>query len=333
MRAFDYHQVADSEQAIEQAVRRRQAKYLGGGTNLVDLMRETVERPQTLIDVTRLSRDIDETAEGGLIIGAAATNAALAGDARIRSRYPLLSRAILSGASAQIRNMATVGGNLLQRTRCAYFYDVATRCNKREPGAGCDALEGFHRYHAILGTSSSCIATHPSDMAVALAALDARIHLRGPEGERQLAVTELHREPGERSDLEAELQPEELIVAVELPPLPMAVRSEYRKVRDRASYAFALVSVASMVELDGETIQNVRLALGGVGTRPWRAWRAEAALRGQPATEATFAAAVDAELAAARPLPGNAFKVELARRLMIAALSQRLSDARNGGDA
>ncbi|MAM59272.1 MAG: molybdopterin dehydrogenase [Salinicola sp.] len=333
MRAFDYHQVADSEQAIEQAVRSRQAKYLGGGTNLVDLMRETVERPQTLIDVTRLSRDIDETAEDGLIIGAAATNAALAGDARIRSRYPLLSRAILSGASAQIRNMATVGGNLLQRTRCAYFYDVATRCNKREPGAGCDALEGFHRYHAILGTSSSCIATHPSDMAVALAALDARIHLRGPEGERQLAITEFHREPGERPDLETELQPEELIVAVELPPLPMAVRSEYRKVRDRASYAFALVSVASMVELDGETIQNVRLSLGGVGTKPWRAWRAEAALRGQPATEATLAAAVDAELAAARPLPGNAFKLELVRRLMIAELSQRLSDARNGGDA
>lgn len=333
MRAFDYYQVADSEQAIEQAVRRRQAKYLGGGTNLVDLMRETVERPQTLIDVTRLSRDIDETAEGGLIIGAAVTNAALAGDARIRRRYPLLSRAILSGASAQIRNMATVGGNLLQRTRCAYFYDVAMRCNKREAGAGCDALEGFHRYHAIFGTSSSCIATHPSDMAVALAALDARVHLRGPGGERQLAITELYREPGERPDLETELQPEELIVAVELPSLPMAVRSEYRKVRDRASYAFALVSVASMVELDGDTIADARLALGGVGTKPWRAWRTEAALRGQPATEATLVAAIDAELAAARPLPGNAFKLELARRLMIAELSQRLSDAGTGGDA
>lgn len=333
MRAFDYYQVADSEQAIEQAVRRRQAKYLGGGTNLVDLMRETVERPQTLIDVTRLSRDIDETAEGGLMIGAAVTNAALAGDARVRSRYPLLSRAILSGASAQIRNMATVGGNLLQRTRCAYFYDVATRCNKREPGAGCDALEGFHRYHAIFGTSSSCIATHPSDMAVALAALDARVHLRGPGGERQLAITELYREPGERPDLETELQPEELIVAVELPSLPMAVRSEYRKVRDRASYAFALVSVAFMVELDGDTIADARLALGGVGTKPWRAWRTEAALRGQPATEATLVAAINAELAAARPLPGNAFKLELARRLMIAELSQRLSDAGNGGDA
>lgn len=333
MNAFDYHQAADGTQAIEQAVRCQQAKYLGGGTNLVDLMRETVERPRTLIDVTRLSRDITDTDGGGLIIGAAATNAALAGDARVRRRYPLLARAILSGASAQIRNMATVGGNLLQRTRCAYFYDTATRCNKREPGAGCDALEGFHRYHAIFGTSSSCIATHPSDMAVALVALDARVHLRGPAGDRQLAITELHREPGERPDLETELQPEELVVAVELPPLAMAAHSQYRKVRDRASYAFALVSVASMVELDGDTIADTRLALGGVGTKPWRAWQAEAALRGQPATAATLAAAVDAELAAARPLPGNTFKVELARRLMIAELSQRLSDARNGGDA
>ncbi|WP_342596154.1 xanthine dehydrogenase family protein subunit M [Salinicola lusitanus] len=333
MNAFDYHQAADGTQAIEQAVRCQQAKYLGGGTNLVDLMRETVERPQTLIDVTRLSRDITDIDGGGLIIGAAVTNAALAGDARVRSRYPLLARAILSGASAQIRNMATVGGNLLQRTRCAYFYDTATRCNKREPGAGCDALEGFHRYHAIFGTSSSCSATHPSDMAVALVALDARVHLRGPAGDRQLAITELHREPGERPDLETELQPEELIVAVELPPLAMAARSQYRKVRDRASYAFALVSVASMVELDGETIQDVRLALGGVGTKPWRASRAEAVLRGQPATAATIAAAVDAELAAARPLPGNAFKVELARRTLIAELSQCLSDARDGGDA
>jgi len=336
MRAFDYHQATDSEQAIEQAGRCRQAKYLGGGTNLVDLMRETVERPQALIDVTRLSHDIDETGDGGLKIGAAVTNAALAGDARVRSRYPLLARAILSGASAQIRNMATVGGNLLQRTRCAYFYDVATRCNKREPGSGCDALEGFHRYHAILGTSSSCIATHPSDMAVALVALvalEARVHLRGPDGERQLALTELYREPGERPDFETELQPEEVIVAVELPPLPMASRSEYRKVRDRASYAFALVSVASMVALDGDTIADARLALGGVGTKPWRAWRAEAALRGQPATEATLAAAVDAELAAAKPLPDNAFKIELARRTMIAELSRRITNARNGGDA
>lgn len=333
MRAFDYHQAADSKRAVEQAGRCREAKYLGGGTNLVDLMRETVERPQALIDVTRLSRDIDETADGGLMIGAAVTNAALAGDGRVRSRYPLLARAILSGASAQVRNMATVGGNILQRTRCAYFYDVATRCNKREPGAGCDALEGFHRHHAILGTSPSCIATHPSDMAVALVALDARIHLLGPEGERQLAITELYREPGDSPDLETILQPEELIVAVELPPLPLAARSEYRKVRDRASFAFALVSVASMVALDGETIGDVRLALGGVATKPWRAWRAEEALRGRPAAEATLASAVDAELAAARPLPDNAFKIELARRVMIAELSQRIADARNGGEA
>ncbi|WP_110650259.1 FAD binding domain-containing protein [Salinicola peritrichatus] len=337
MRAFDYHQAVDSGQAVEQAVRRDGAKYLGGGTNLVDLMRETVERPEMLIDVTALSRDIDETDAGGLMIGAGVTNAAVAGDARVRLRYPLLSRAILTGASAQIRNMATVGGNLLQRTRCAYFYDVAASCNKREPGAGCDAREGFNRYHAILGASSSCVATHPSDMCVALAALDARVHLLGPEGERELAFNDLHREPGERPELETELRPEELITAVELPPLPMAVRSEYRKVRDRASYAFALVSVASMVELDSntedETIADVRLALGGVATKPWRAWQAEAVLRGQPATEETLAAAADAELAVAEPLSGNAFKIELARRVMIAELSQRIVDARKGGES
>ncbi|WP_110654694.1 FAD binding domain-containing protein [Salinicola halimionae] len=337
MKAFDYHQAVDSEQAVAQAVRvsgaEDMAKYLGGGTNLVDLMRETVERPDALIDVTALSHAIDETPEGGLLIGAATTNAELAGDIRVRTRYPMLSRAILTGASAQIRNMATVGGNLLQRTRCAYFYDMATHCNKREPGAGCDAHEGFHRYHAILGTSSSCMATHPSDMAVALAALEARIHLRGPDGDRQLPLTELHREPGERPDIETELRPQELIVAIELPRLPMAARSGYRKVRDRASYAFALVSVASMVALDGGTIQDVRLALGGVGTKPWRAYRAEEALRGQPATEATLVTAVDAELAAAKTLPDNAFKVELARRTMIAELSRRIADARSGGDA
>lgn len=333
MRAFDYHQVSDSEQAVEQAVRCQQAKYLGGGTNLVDLMRETVERPDALIDVTAISRDIDETAEGGLLIGAGVTNAALAGDARVRARYPMLSRAILTGASAQIRNMATVGGNVLQRTRCAYFYDVAAHCNKREPGIGCDALEGFTRYHAILGTSSACIATHPSDMAVALAALDARVHLLGPAGERQLGFNALHREPGDRPDLETELQPQELITAIELPPLAMAARSRYRKIRDRASYAFALVSVAAAVALDGETILDARVALGGVATRPWRAWRAEDALRGQPATETTLRAAADAELADAKPRPGNAFKIELARRVMVAELSTLIADARKGGDA
>lgn len=333
MRAFDYHQASDSEQAVEQAVRRQKAKYLGGGTNLVDLMRETVERPDSLIDITALSRDIDETAEGGLLIGAGVTNAALAGDARVRTHYPMLSRALLTGASAQIRNMATVGGNVLQRTRCAYFYDVAAHCNKREPGSGCDALEGFTRYHAILGTSPACIATHPSDMAVALAALDATVHLLGPAGERQLDFNALHREPGDRPDLETELQPEELITAIELPPMAMAACSSYRKIRDRASYAFALVSVAAALELDGDMIADVRLALGGVATKPWRAWRAEDALRGQPATEATLRAAANAELADAKPLPGNAFKVELARRAMVAELSKLIANASKRGES
>ncbi|WP_251976132.1 FAD binding domain-containing protein [Salinicola avicenniae] len=333
MRAFDYHQAVGSEQAIERAMRREQARYLGGGTNLVDLMRETIEGPAMLIDVSNLARDIEESESGGLFIGAGVTNAELAADPRVRRQYPGLSRAILCGASAQIRNRATVAGNLLQRTRCAYFYDIGAHCNKREPGNGCDAQEGFHRYHAILGTSSSCLATHPSDMAVAMVALEARVHLRGRDGERVIALTELYREPGERPDLETVLTAEELIVAVELPPLPMAASSEYRKVRDRASYAFALLSVASMLELDGATIKQVRLALGGVGTRPWRAWKAEAALRGRPANAATFEAAIDAELAAARPQSDNAFKVQLARRVVISELNQRLAQARQGGEA
>ncbi|GHB34302.1 FAD binding domain-containing protein [Salinicola rhizosphaerae] len=333
MNAFDYHQAVDAEQAIEQAMRRQQTRYLGGGTNLVDLMRETVERPAALIDVSTLAREIEETTHGGLFIGAGVTNAELAADPRVRMRYPVLSRAILCGASAQIRNMATVAGNLLQRTRCAYFYDIASHCNKREPGSGCDAREGFHRYHAILGASSSCIATHPSDMAVAMVALDARVHLRGPDGERSLALSELHREPGERPDLETVLAPEELIVAVELPPLPMAAISEYRKVRDRASYAFALVSVASMAALDGDTIGDVRLALGGVGTVPWRARRAEAALRGAAISERAIDTAVEAELEMARTLPGNGFKLALARRLMTSELKARVADAREGGES
>lgn len=332
MNAFDYHQATDHDAAIELSLRQSDARYLGGGTNLVDLMRETVERPAALIDVTALSADIDETDDGGLRIGAAVTNSALASDPRVRVRYPGLSRAILCGASAQIRNMATVGGNILQRTRCAYFYDIAANCNKREPGAGCDAREGFHRYHAILGASAACIATHPSDMCVALVALDARVHLTGPEGARTVALSELHRQPGDRPDLETQLQPQELITAIELPPLPMAARSHYRKVRDRASYAFALVSVAAMIDVDvnGHTITDARVALGGVGSVPWRARQAEAALRGKPATRATLETAADAELAGAQPLPGNAFKVELARRVMISELERLMTDTPGG---
>ena len=298
------------------------ARYLGGGTNLVDLMRETLERPAALVDVTGLPAAIEERPGGSLLIGAAARNTAVAENMTVRTRYPVLARAILAGASAQIRNMATVGGNLLQRTRCAYFYDAAgARCNKRAPGEGCDAIGGFSRSHAILGASSSCAAVHPSDMCVALAALGAVVHLRGARGERTVPLTELHQLPGDHPEIETVLEPGELITAVELPPLPLAAHSAYRKVRDRASYAFALVSVAAAIDTgqDG-TVRDVRLALGGVATKPWRAWRAEEALRGKPATASSFRAAAEAELADARPLRDNGFKVELARRTITAVL-------------
>jgi xanthine dehydrogenase YagS FAD-binding subunit len=307
------------------------AKFLGGGTNLVDLMRETIERPSALIDVTGLDGGIVDSSEGGLKIGAAVRNSQLAADRRVRSRFPLLTRAIVAGASAQIRNMATVGGNLLQRTRCTYFYDDAgSACNKRLPGQGCDARQGFHRYHAILGASEQCIATHPSDMAVALAALDAVVHLEGRDGARSIALTDLHRLPGERPDIETVLKPGELITALELPPLSLARNSTYRKVRDRASYAFALISVAAALEVKDGRITDVRLALGGVAHKPWRAAKAEAALIGQPASETSFLAAADAELADAVPLPLNAFKVELARRTINAVLADltRTAEAR-----
>ncbi len=302
------------------------ARYLGGGTNLVDLMRETIERPSTLIDVTGLSRAIDERGDGGLTIGAAARNTAVAEHLAVRTRYPVLARAILAGAAAQIRNMATVGGNLLQRTRCTYFYDTdGSRCNKRQPGDGCDAIDGFNRMHAILGASPSCVATHPSDMCVALAALDAVVHIRSANGERTLPFVELHRLPGDRPDLDTMLEPGELIVAVALPPLGFP--STYRKVRDRASYAFALVSVAAALDLDGGVVRDVRIALGGVAHKPWRAVKAEAALRGRPATVEAFRAAAAAELADAVPLGDNGFKSELARRAIVAVLSDLRGDA------
>jgi xanthine dehydrogenase YagS FAD-binding subunit len=316
---------ARAEDAAD-AVRRGGAegvRYLGGGTNLVDLMRETIERPQGLVDVTGLSREIDEVEGGGLLIGAAARNTAVAENQAIRTRYPMLARAIVAGASPQIRNMATVGGNVLQRTRCTYFYDnEGSRCNKRSPGQGCDALDGLNRTHAILGTSSACVATNPSDMCVALVALDAIVHLSSAAGERTLPLTDLHRLPADHPELETVLEPGELITAVELPALPFAAHSVYRKVRDRASYAFALVSVAAALDLENGTIRDVRLALGGVASKPWRAWKAEEALRGRPATEESFWAAAEAELVDARPLRDNAFKVELVRRTISAVLGE-----------
>jgi xanthine dehydrogenase YagS FAD-binding subunit len=315
MTPFAYERPGDTPGALALGARSG-ARYLGGGTNLVDLMRETIESAEVLVDVTGLSRGIDARDDGGLTIGAGVTNTAVAADRRVRERYPILSQAILAGASAQIRNMATVGGNLLQRTRCGYFYDDAARCNKRSPGAGCDAIEGYNRIHAILGASSACVATHPSDMAVALAALDATVEVEGRDGARAIPVADFHRLPGETPQIETVLKPGELITAVTLPAEGFAGRSVYRKVRDRASYAFALISVAAALKVEGGVVADVRIALGGVAHKPWRAGTAEAALKGGPATEAAFRAAAEAELAPALGLRDNAFKIELARRVI-----------------
>ncbi len=326
MNLFTYSRANDVSDAVRLGSADG-AKYLGGGTNLVDLMRETIERPKALVDVTGLSTAIDEREDGSLLIGAAARNTAVAEHRAVRTRYPMLARAIVAGASAQIRNMATVGGNLLQRTRCAYFYDEdGSRCNKREPGQGCDALDGFNRIHAVLGASPACVATHPSDMCVALAALDAVVYLDGPQGKRSVPLTEFHRLPGDQPEVDTVLGRGELITAIELPALPLASRSAYRKVRDRASYAFALISVAAALELEGGMVKDVRLALGGVAHKPWRAWKLEAALRGAPANSDSFRRAAAEELADARPLQHNAFKVELAQRTIVAVLTQLVGD-------
>ena len=325
MNPFTYSKAADTANAVTLG-RVSQAKYLGGGTNLVDLMRETLERPGSLVDVTGLSNTIEEREDGGLLIGAAARNTAVAEHPAVRTRYPVLARAILAGASAQIRNMATVGGNVLQRTRCTYFYDDdGARCNKRSPGQGCDAIGGFNRIHAVLGASSACVATHPSDMCVALASLGAVLHLRNATGERTMPFTEFHLLPEDHPEIETALEPGELITAIELPALPFAARSTYRKVRDRASYAFALVSVAAALELENGAVRDVRLALGGVAHKPWRAWKAEAFLKGKTASEASFRSAAEAEMIDAKPLRDNGFKIELAKRTMTAVLTELMA--------
>jgi len=321
MRPFAYERPADADAAIALLERSEGARYLAGGTNLVDLMKLEVETPGLLVDVRDLGTAIEETDGGGLRIGAGVTNSALAADRAVRERYPLLAQAVLAGASGQLRNVATVGGNLLQRTRCAYFQDVSKPCNKRAPGSGCPAREGEHRNHAVLGHSEACVATHPSDMAVALAALGATVHVAGPGGAREIPIPGLHRLPGDAPERDTVLEPGELIVALELGP-PAAGRSVYRKVRDRASYAFAVVSVAVAVELDGHTVRECRIAFGGLAHIPWRAERAEAALRGGPASEDAFRAAADAELAAAEPLRDNAFKVPLARNVLVSTLAE-----------
>jgi xanthine dehydrogenase YagS FAD-binding subunit len=323
MRPFRYEKASDAAAAVQLFAQEVQAKYLGGGTNLVDLMHENIERPEMVIDVTGLSHEIRDTEDGGLVIDAGTKNTAVASHRAVRERYPVLAQAILAGASAQIRNMATVGGNLMQRTRCYYFYDDAARCNKRERGKGCDAIEGFNRIHAILGASSHCIATHPSDMCVALAALDAVVHLEGPQGPRHLKLVDLHRLPGDTPDIETELRAGELITAVAIPALPFAMRSSYRKVRDRSSFAFALVSVAAALDIDDKgTVRDVRLALGGVAHKPWRAAAAEQALRGAPASEESFRRAAEAELKDAVGLADNAFKIELAKRVIVNTLQK-----------
>lgn len=323
MRPLGYLRPVSVAEAVRAVAVHPGARFLGGGTNLVDLMKLGVETPGVLIDVTRLPLDRTEpTPEGGLRIGATVRNSDLAAHPLVRERYPVLSQALLAGASGQLRNIATTGGNLLQRTRCPYFQDVSKPCNKRAPGTGCPAREGAHRDLAVLGHSEECVATHPSDLSAALAALDATVVLHGPEGERTVPVTGFHRLPGENPDQDTVIRPGELITEVVLPPAPEGSAQLYRKVRDRASYAFALVSVAAVLTVRDGRVRHAALAFGGLAHRPWRATAAEAVLIGAPATAETFARAASAELAAARPLRDNAFKVDLARRLTVDALTE-----------
>ncbi|MBA2271727.1 MAG: xanthine dehydrogenase family protein subunit M [Chthoniobacterales bacterium] len=321
MRPFKYTRATDPNGAASAVGANPQAKFLAGGTNILDLMKEDVERPNELVDLTRLKlAEIKETG-GGISIGALATNTDTANHPLIRRDYPLLTQAIVAGASGQLRNMATNGGNLMQRTRCQYFYDTAMPCNKREPGSGCGALEGLNRMHAILGWSDSCVATYPGDMATALYALDALVRLRSVDGrDRTLPVNEFHRLPGDTPQRDNNLEHGELIVAIELPKSNFAGNSYYLKVRDRASYAFALVAVAAALELDGSNIKQARVVLGGVAHKPWRSEEAEAALAGKSASEESFRAAADLALRDAKPLAHNAYKVELAKRAIVRAL-------------
>ncbi|TXM67431.1 xanthine dehydrogenase family protein subunit M [Methylobacterium sp. WL120] len=322
MNRFDYVRAGTVAEAVQAFAGAPGAQFIAGGTNLVDLMKYDVTRPGRLIDITRLPLGGIAEHDGGLRVGALVTNANLAYDARVRSRYPLLADAILAGASGQLRNAATTGGNLNQRTRCYYFYDTATPCNKREPGSGCAAIGGVTRIHAIFGASESCIATHPSDMCVALAALEAVVQVTGPEGDRSIAFADFHRLPGDDPAKDNTLKPGEIVLSVDLPAADLSKNYTYLKLRDRLSYAFALVSVAAALELDGDTVKIARLALGGVAHKPWRNRQAEALLVGKPATRETFQAAADFVVAEARPQSENAFKVELARRAIVRGLSQ-----------
>ena len=321
MRPFRYTRVINTTTAANVVAANPNAKFLAGGTNLLDLMKEDVERPDEIVDLTRLKLKEIRPANGGVSIGALATNTETANNPLIRTSYPLLTQAIVAGASAQLRNMATNGGNLLQRTRCQYFYDTALPCNKREPGSGCGAREGLNRYHAIFGWSESCVATYPGDMANALYALEAVVRVRGANGrERTIPVNDFHRLPGDTPQKDTNLEHGEIITAIELPRSNFAKNSYYLKVRDRASYAFALVAVAAALELDGTTIRQARIVLGSVAHKPWRSRDAEAALNGRPASEESFRIAADIALKDARPLEHNSYKVELARRAIVRGL-------------
>ncbi|MFI1727957.1 FAD binding domain-containing protein [Streptomyces acidicola] len=323
MKEFSYQRALDISGAVALLDADPDARFLGGGTNLVDLMKTGVERPARLVDVRELPLDrIEVLEDGGLRIGATVTNSDLAAHPEVRRRYPALTQAVLAGASGQLRNMATVGGNLLQRTRCGYFADVTKPCNKREPGSGCPAVEGEHHNHAILGASAHCVATHPSDMGVALAAFDAFVSYETADGPGELPLAEFYLPVGDTPHRETALPPGALITGVTLPPAPVAAHSRYRKVRERASYAFAIGSIAAALDVEDGVVQDVRLAFGAVASRPWRARTAERALTGAPADAETFAAAADAELAAAEPLPHNGYKVTLMRNLVVAVLTE-----------
>jgi xanthine dehydrogenase YagS FAD-binding subunit len=321
MRPFNYVRAIDPNAAASAIAANPHAKFLAGGTNILDLMKEDIERPSELVDITRLKLTEIKSTRGGVSIGALATNTATANHPLIRQHYPLLTQAIVAGASAQLRNMATNGGNLLQRTRCQYFYDTAMPCNKREPGSGCGALEGLNRMHAILGWSDKCVATYPGDMANALYALDAVVRVRVTGGrERTIPINEFHRLPGDTPEKDTNLEHGELITAIELPKSNFARNSYYLKVRDRASYAFALVAVAAALELNRGTIRQSRVVLGGVAHKPWRSEEAEAALSGRPASEESFRRTAEVALKDAKPLAENAYKVELGKRAIVRAL-------------
>ena len=321
MRPFKYTRATDAGAAANAVAANPHAKFLAGGTNILDLMKEDVERPNELVDLTRLKLAEIKAAAGGVSIGALAKNTDTANHPLIRHNYPLLTQAIVAGASAQLRNMATNGGNLLQRTRCQYFYDTAMPCNKREPGTGCGALEGLNRIHAIFGWSEKCVATYPGDMANALYALEAVVRVRSAEGrERTIPITDFHRLPGDTPEKDTNLEHGELIVAIDLPKSNFARNSYYLKVRDRASYAFALVAVAAALEISGGTIRQARVVLGGVAHKPWRSTEAEAALSGKSASEQTFKQAAELALRDAKPLAHNAYKVELGKRAIVRAL-------------